>query len=393
MAGKRRFGTVRKRASGRWEARYRGPDGRMRSADRMFDRKSDAERYLTMVEAAVHRDEWVDPRLARVRLIDYAERWIDQRPGLRPRTEQLYRWTLRKHIAPTLGGVPLANLDTALIREWRAQLLASGASVSIAAKAYRLLRAILTTAVVEDRILTRNPCRIPGADKEAPGERPVLSLAQVEVLAAAVPSRYQALILVAALGSLRYGEVIALERQDIDLTALSIRVRQQYQEIRGKGMVLGPPKSRAGRRTIAMPGEVMNLLKAHLDRYVADEPNALVFTGPKGAPIRRGNFNDLVRWRQAIATLGIPELHFHDLRHTGNVLAAASKVSTRDLMARMGHDSMAAALIYQHATRDADRAVADHLQTQLMLGRKNAGVDRTWTEPDARDANPRAEGP
>src|SRR5262249_20547035 len=85
-----------------------------------------------------------------------------------------------------------------------------------------------------------------------------------------------------------------------------------------------------------------------------------------GAPIRRGNFNKLVKWTDAVAAIGRPGLHFHDLRHTGNTLAAASKVSTRDLMARMGHDSMAAALIYQHASREADQSIAQHLDAQLV---------------------------
>src|SRR5882757_4649364 len=192
QSGHRRFGSVRRRASGRWQARYPGPDGRIRSAPETFERKKDAERYLILVEAALARGEWTDPARARIRLEDYAERWIGQRPGLRPRTVQLYRWTLKRHIAPFLGGVPLGNLDTPLIREWRSKLLADGVSPGMVAKAYRLLRAVLWTAVREDELLPRNPCRIPGADKESPDERPVLSIAEAVRLADAVPERYAA---------------------------------------------------------------------------------------------------------------------------------------------------------------------------------------------------------
>jgi hypothetical protein len=103
----------------------------------------------------------------------------------------------------------------------------------------------------------------------------------------------------------------------------------------------------------------------HLDEFVPADPASLVFTGPTGAAIRRGNFNDLVKWSKVVAAIGVPELHFHDLRHTGNTLAAASRVSTRDLMARMGHDSMHAALIYRHATSEADRAIADALEARF----------------------------
>lgn len=108
--GHRRFGSVRKLPSGRYQARYLAPDGRYRRAPETFARKSDAERYLTMVEAHMVRHEWIDPERGKVRAGDYAELWITQRPKLRPRTVHLYRWLLGKHVTPYLGGVPLGKL-------------------------------------------------------------------------------------------------------------------------------------------------------------------------------------------------------------------------------------------------------------------------------------------
>ena len=72
-------------------------------------------------------------------------------------------------------------------------------------------------------------------------------------------------------------------------------------------------------------------------------------------------------WRQ-LARSESPGLHFHDLRHTGNTLAAATGTSLRDLMARMGHDSPAAALIYQHATSRADQKIAKALGDAMAAG-------------------------
>jgi Phage integrase, N-terminal SAM-like domain len=89
--------------------------------------------------------QWIDPDRGKVKLADYAATWIAQRPGLRPRTVDLYRWLLGQHITPYLGGVPVGKVSTAMIREWRATLLGNGVSVSMAAKAYRLLRAVLMT--------------------------------------------------------------------------------------------------------------------------------------------------------------------------------------------------------------------------------------------------------
>ncbi|MBA3529218.1 MAG: tyrosine-type recombinase/integrase, partial [Propionibacteriaceae bacterium] len=313
-AGHRRFGTVRQRPSGRWQARYPGPDGRLHSAPETFERKRDAERYLILVESAMARNEWIDPAGMKIRLGDYAARWVEQRAGLRPRTVQLYRWTLKKHITPYLGDVPLGRLDTSLIREWRARLLAEGVSRGMAAKAYRLLRAVLWTAVKEDELLARNPCRIPAADKETPAERPHLTMEQLADLTDAVPDRYRLMILLAAFASLRFGEITALQRRDLDLEGATVRVRHQFLEVRGQGLVLGPPKSRAGTRLVAIPAALLPLLRSHVEQFVNPTGSALIFTTSTGSPIRRSSFNKFVNWRTAVESIGVPSLHFHDLR-------------------------------------------------------------------------------
>lgn len=256
-----------------------------------------------------------------------------------------------------------------MIREWRSNLLASGVSQSMAAKSYRLLRAVLMTAVTEDEMIRKNPCRLKGADQEHAPERPVLSVDQVVMLANAVPPRYRALVLTATFASLRWGEVSALQRRDIDTAAGTLTVRQAFIEVRGEGMRLAPPKSRAGRRTIALPPGILPALQVHLDEYVPQQADAFVFTGPSGAPIWRGNFNKLVRWQDAARAVGAPGLHFHDLRHTGNTLAAQTGASLKDLMARMGHDSTAAAIIYQHASSEADRAIADAVSARIKAAK------------------------
>ncbi|GAA4453069.1 tyrosine-type recombinase/integrase [Phytohabitans houttuyneae] len=372
--GHRRFGNMRRLPSGRYQVRYPGPDGLPRTAPETFARKGEAERYLSIVEAQLARHEWVDPDRAKIRLQDYAERWISHRPNLRPRTVALYTWLLGRYVTPYLGGVPLGRLDTPMVREWRATLLGNGVSATMTAKAYRLLRAVLMTAVNEDELIRKNPCRIPGADQEKASERPVLNMAQVFALADQVGERYRALILVATFGCLRWGEVAALQRQDINASTGVNRVRQAFTELRGVGMVLGPPKSRAGRRAVSVPAAILPVLRAHLGRCVGEGPDALVFTGPNGAAIRRGNFNKLTKWSAAVAAIGAAGLHFHDLRHTGNTLAARTGASTKELMARMGHDSAQAALIYQHATAEADRAIAeavnDAVKAEQRRGKK-----------------------
>jgi len=422
--GHRRFGNVRRRESGRYQIRYPGPDGRMRTGPDTYERKSDADKALVLIEAQMAAGQWIDPDRGKVKLADYAVTWIAQRPGLRPRTVDLYRWLLGKHITPYLGGVAVGKMSTAMIREWRATLLGNGVSVSMAAKAYRLLRAVLMTAVEEDKILLRNPCRIRGAGDEDAPERPVLTVAQVFALAELVgrrpvgnirklpaggyrlrfqrhgvmrtapevfgtrpeaeralwkmaddgradcthDRRYLALVLLATFASLRWGEVTALRRCDLDLESGTVRVRAALVERSTGEILLGPPKSKAGRRMVGIPQAIIPVLREHLSIFVKDEPGALAFPGVMGGPLRRGNFNKMSAWPYAVRSIGAEGLHFHDLRHTGNTFAASSGAGLRDLMARMGHDSERAAMIYQHEARGADqsitRAIDSHVQAE-----------------------------
>lgn len=362
---RRYFGNVRKRASGRWQVRYRGPDGQLRPAPETFVRKSDADRCLRLIEMRMSQGEWSDPNRAQVLVNDYATLWIAQRAGLRPRTVDLYSWLLKRHISPRLGKVPLAKLDTALIREWRTGLLDAGVTPGMAAKAYRLLRAILNTAVDEDGLLTVNPCRIKGAGVEKTEERPVLTIDQVMRLAALVSDRWRAFILLKTFASLRWGEITALTRADVDLVACEVRVRRQFLERSSGAIEAGPPKSRAGSRTVSFPAMILPDVQEHLEKFSGTGRGGLVFCGLKGQPLRRSTFNRLVKWHELVDEIGVSNLHLHDLRHTGNTLAASSGASLKDLMTRMGHDSPAAALIYQHASREADAAIATAMNDRL----------------------------
>lgn len=380
--GHRRFGTIRRLASGRYQVRYRGVDGRLRPAPDTYPTRRDAERVLTLIESAMIRGEWIEPERGKVTTHDYADAWITQRPGLRPRTVDLYRWLLAKHIDPYLGRFPIGKLTTEIIREWRVALLDSGVSESMTAKAYRLLRAVLMTAA-DDRLIPRSPCRIRGAGDEKPAERPILTIDQVLQLADEMRDRrFRALVLLATFASLRWGEAIALRRADIDADRCIVRVRAAYVERSTGPLTLGPPKSRAGRRTIRYPTAIAGDIRHHLDTYTGPDPHDLVFSGAKGRPLRRSNFRRSVGWREAAQSVGVGGLHFHDLRHTGNTLAAQTGASLADLMARMGHDSPRAAMIYQHDTDEASQAIADALTERVNSHRdtpnhedQEAGLD------------------
>jgi integrase len=134
------------------------------------------------------------------------------------------------------------------------------------ARAYRLLKAIFSTAA-DDGLIRRNPCRIKGAGQETVPQRPVLSVPQVYALAGAADERYRVLVLLAAFTSLRWGELAALRRSDIDIQAPTVRVVSQLNEQDGGGFTFGPPKSEAGRRVVALPELITPDLAAHVVTY------------------------------------------------------------------------------------------------------------------------------
>jgi integrase len=358
------FGTIRRLPSGRWQARYRGPDGLLRSAPSTFTRKSDAARFLVLTEAELVNGGWIDPDAGRVPFTEYAGTWINERAGLRPKTLQLYRYLLRRHLTPGFAARSMAGITDADVRRWRADLLAVGASPVTVAKAYRLLKSIMATAA-DDGLIHRNSCRIKAAGIEKSSERPVLAITDVYALADAVGARYRLLVLLACFCGLRWGELAALRRRDIDLEAATVRVRCQLVEVSGQPLTFAQPKSDAGRRVVIIPPMILLDARDHLDTHVAPGADALVFASPAGALLRHSNFRRRV-WLPALAAAGLTGTHFHDLRHAGNLLIANAGANLRELMERMGHSTSRAALIYLHSSDDRQRALADAVASRAL---------------------------
>jgi len=373
----RRFGNIRKLPSGRYQARWQAPDGKERMAPNTFAEAGEARAWLSAQETDLRRGAWVDPDKGRATLAGYAHEWLEGRADLRPRTVELYEGLLARQILLRLGSITLANLDVAAVRKWRAALIRAGVGAVTVAKAYRLLRTMLNTAVEDGRIAS-NPCIIKGAGVERSAERGVASVNQVYAIADAIEPRFRALVLLAALAGLRFGELGALTRERIDLEAGTVAVVESAIETDGGHRAIGAPKTDRGRRVVNIPPQIVEELREHLDTYVDPDGRSLVFVGPKGGPLRRANFHTV--WAPAREAAGLPEIHFHDLRHTGNTLAAATGASTAELMHRMGHASPRAALIYQHATAERDKAIAAALG-DMIGNRANRSRHVPGTEP------------
>ncbi|MFF9310771.1 tyrosine-type recombinase/integrase [Streptomyces sp. NPDC014748] len=370
---RRSFGSLRQLKSGRWQVRYRDPEtGQLRPAETTYPTKSDALVALAQLEADITRGQWSDPDAGAVNFADYATAWLRDR-NLADRTRERSESVIRLHILPTFGAGTMADVTTARVRSWRGKLLAAGVGEPTVVKAYQLLRALMNTAV-DDELIRRNPCRIKGADRYDVPERPVRSVAEVFAVADAIASRYRLLVLLAAFTTLRFGELAALRRRDIHLEGLTVSVRRSQAELQDGRLFDKAPKSAAGVRAVSFPAELLDDVTRHLDQFAAPGRDGHVFIGPQGGQLRRSNFRD--DWVAARKAAGVTsELHFHDLRHTGNTLASTAGASTRELMTRMGHSSSRAALIYQHMTSDRDRAIADRLGAMIREGGGEAVPD------------------
>lgn len=374
---RRHFGRIRKLPSGRYQARYPGPDGVLRPAPDTFARKRDAQDWLANKQSEIARGDWLDPEAGKLGLREYGEAWIKERPKLRPKTVVLYEGLWRLHVCPALGKLTLAEVNTPLLRKWRRELLDAGVGPVTVAKAYRLLRSVLNTAV-SDRLIGKNPCEIPGAGQEKSPERPTATIQQVFVIAATVPERYRLLIFLACFNSLRWGELTALARQHVNTGDGTILVQRAVVELPTGELVFGPPKSEKSVRMVTIPSIILTEVGYHLTTFTKPNKTALLFAGSTGLPLRRSNFQD--HWRKATEAAGIPGLHFHDLRHTGNnTWAAESGATLRDLTDRMGHSTTRAALIYLHKTAGRDRKIADALSD--MIEREREQKDEGTEDP------------
>jgi integrase len=167
------------------------------------------------------------------------------------------------------------------------------------------------------------------------------------------------MIYTAALAGLRWGELAGLRRHRVDLLRRTVTVAEQLVEVNGR-LAFGPPKTEASLRTVALPAPVVDALDAHLARWAEPGVEGLVFPAPERGALRRSNFRRRV-WAPAVRRVGLDGLRFHDLRHAAGTQAAVAGATTKELMARLGHSSPRAALIYQHATPERDLQLAAQL--------------------------------
>ena len=377
MARRRGFGEVerRVRATGQvtHRARYAMPDGTRYS--RTLATKMDAEAWLAAERALVDREEWTPPRARQAveskrqaaaafnTVGSFAERFLLER-GLRPTTQRNYRQLLRSRILPYFGEMPLTEVTLSEIKQWRASL--DPATESSNAAAYRLVRAILQSAE-EEELIFRAPPKIRGAGSARVKRVAVpATLDELAVITETMPERLRLLIVLAAFVGLREGELLELRRSDIDGVTGRVNVTRKVDKdvtpatkdaCPECGRVISAPKTASGVRTVHVPPPFLPMLQKHLLEHTAPGPAGLLFAGDRTDHMSVRYLMD--RYRPAREAAGRPDLTIHHLRHTALTIAGQHGATAAELQARAGHASQAAMAIYQHATLDRDKSLAD----------------------------------
>jgi integrase len=342
--------TIKRRSDrgGRWEVRYRDPDGRQRA--RLFDRKVDAERFAATTAADIARGAWIDPAAGRVTFGDYAGRWLAARVH-RPSTAARLESQFRVHVLPRLGDRPIGAVRhsevQALVRAL-SETLAPGTVDNIAAAVSGVFR-----AAVRDRAVAANPCEGVTLPRRPRPEVVPPSVEEVMALLDAMPERYRVAGWLAAGAGLRQGEALGLTRDRVDFLRRQLRVDRQLVTPATGSPALAPPKSEASYRTVALADVVLDALSAHLAAFPAG-PGGLFVTYDDGRPVRRNRFGAM--WRQSVARAGLPTaFRYHDLRHHFASALIAGGCSVKVVQKALGHASARETLdTYSHLWPDSD---------------------------------------
>jgi integrase len=316
-------------------------------------------------EVSKGRGEWVDPALGRIPLGEWANMWLRAvRPALKPKTTLSYASLINSRLTPIIGEYPIAALAPMDVQSWINEMHSDGLSASRIRQAHVVLSQILTAAVREGRIgrnvaLGTKLPRIPR--REAAYFEPDV----VERISSSVGEPYD--LFVRLLGKLgpRFGEAAALRRRSVNLLARRLTVEESLAEVSGR-MVFGPTKTHAMRK-LPLPASLAAALERHLEERVGLAADALLFTSPKGKPLRYGNFMRTV-WKPALIDLGLPDVGIHVLRHSAAAALIRTGASPTAVQRILGHRSAAFTLtVYGHIFEADLDVVAENL-------------DQTWAD-------------
>lgn len=363
----------------RWFARYRDDTGREHA--QRFTRKVDAQKWLDQQTTALVTGQYVDPRAGRVTLREYGEQWRTTMVH-GPSTRELVERTLRLHVYPALGDLPMGSIRTTTVQALITRL-SSQLAESTLKLAYGYLVAIFRAAV-RDRIIASSPCegvRLPPSRRKQV-EIPPLEV--LDVLAANLPPRFRVVPELVAASGLRQGELFGLEVHRIDFLRRHVDVVQQMVTLVRQPPYLGPVKTAESERVVPLAQVTLDAIAAHLAAFPATEVTIsdridprkpvtrcarLLFTTADGQPVARHQWSRI--WRPAAKAAGLaPGTALHALRHLYASLLIRHGESVKTVQKRLGHSSAAITLdTYTHLWPDSDDRTREVIEQAFGSGR------------------------
>jgi integrase len=309
-----------------------------------------------------------------MKLGEYLGRWLTDsvRDTVRPTTFERYEQMVRLHIRPVLGQLKLKNLTSTHVRGLYRQKLDAGLAPRTVQYIHVTLHKALEQAIA-DGLVPRNATEAVKPPQVRREEMRPLTAEQVRILfRAAKGARLEALYILAVTTGLRQGELLGLKWDDVDLEARTLRVRRTLTTAKG-GPQLTAPKTKGSRRTVKLTQNAVQALRSHLERQLDEidragslwRENGLIFASESGEPLDRRNVTTH-RFKPLLERAGLPQIRFHDLRHTCATLLLTKNVNPKIVSEMLGHASIAITLdTYSHVLPTMQDSAAKAMEDAL----------------------------
>ena len=356
------MGYVQEYSPGRWRARKK-IDGKLVS--RSFANRGDAYAWADDEDAPAPRHAAAPPPSG-LTLQQFFDGGGHVTAHLKPKTVAWQNSIIKKHLLPAFGHVDLTAISHEELQRWLLAEVAPGRAPQTVKHVAKLTYQVLGSAVKAGR-LQANPAARLVTPRHEPEEMRFLEPKQIVSLAEAIEEEYRAWVYLAAYSGLRIGEAFALRWQHVDLFAGKVEVTSTVSEVDGR-LMIGPPKTRASRRTVSIPRSVVRIVSDHRNATGGHTGASFVFPAPDGGVTHPSNFRRRV-WHPATARADLTGLRPHDLRHTAVALWIAAGGTPKEIATRAGHTSVSFCLDrYGHLFPVADERLAGKLDRIFTKG-------------------------
>lgn len=351
-----------------------------------FNTRGEALVMANQIMQTINRGEWISPEERetmdtrnQTTLNDYFERYLRVH-NVAPSTEVQYRSIWNQRVKETLGKLPIKKITSDDILEWYSTMATEYETPKRTADTYKEVASVFSLAY-EDHLIDRSPCEIKGAGRAPePDQKPLITQEQLQVIYEHLPKHYKLAALVAGYGALRIGEWAGLERRDVIVTPgapeqcplVQVFIRRAAKVNKGANKInslppvyLGETKTKKQRK-VTLPGWLGVQLIEWLDSMEDKSAEAILFPNADGELTCSRSFNKIMKRAGRFAGRG--DVSSHDLRHFGGTLFSQSGATMAETMHRLGHSTTGAAMRYQHATMDRDRAIAERMTFDMPDG-------------------------